>query len=176
MTIRHHRSPAACHRSRERDRGAVLVEFALVFPILMMLLVGTVSGGMVMNRRLEVSQATREAARYGATVAPEQCTPTSVCGGNTWAQHVRTVAVSRSDGAIESADVCVALVQGPGSAPTPVSPFHTTHPTGGACYVDDSADQGMRIQVVATYTDEIEAVLTNVPLSITTRATSKAEL
>lgn len=163
-------------RARRHDeRGAALVEFALIFPLLAVLLFGTISGGLVLNRRLEVSHASREAARYGATVIPEQCTPTSVCAGRTWAQHVRHVAVRRADGAVTEAQVCVALVEGPGSAPKPLSLAHTTRSTLAPCYVDDSADIGRRVQVLITYSDKIDAVLFRVPINATSRSISKLE-
>lgn len=160
---------------RRSERGVVLVEFAIIFPLLAMLLFGMLSGGMVMNRRLEVSQASREGARYGATVSFDQCTPVIACAGRTWAEQVRSVAVSRSDGAVTAADVCVALVEGPGTAPVPLSAAHTTNATVTPCYVDQSADVGRRVQVVITFTDTIEAIITRIPVSVTARSVARLE-
>ncbi|WP_421120748.1 TadE/TadG family type IV pilus assembly protein [Aquihabitans daechungensis] len=164
------------HRRASGERGAVLVEFALIFPFLAMLMFGMLTGGLVLNRRLAVSQATREGARYGATVAIDQCTPVTRCSGRTWAEQVQSVALSRSGGSVaSSANVCVALVEGPGSAPVPLSLGHTTKATLAPCYVDQSADAGRRVQVVITFTDKIEAVMVNVPVTVTSRSTSKLE-
>lgn len=163
----------AAHR-RTGERGAALVEFAVILPLLLMLVFGMLMGGLVMNRRMEVTQASREGARYGATVSFDQCTPTTACNGRTWAQQVQSVAVSRSDGAVTASDVCVALVEGPGSDPVAVSAAHTTNGTG-PCYVDQSADEGQRVQVVITFSDTIEAVLTNIPVNVTARSTSRLE-
>ncbi|MGN6693180.1 MAG: TadE/TadG family type IV pilus assembly protein [Aquihabitans sp.] len=162
-------------RRRDGERGAVLVEFALIFPFLAMLLFGMFTGGLVLNRRMTVTQAAREGARYGATVAAEQCMPASNCGGRTWAQQVRYATVNRSEGAVVEADVCVALVEGPGSAPVPLSLAHTTNATLTPCYVDQSADTGKRVQVVITFSDKIQAVVTNIPVNVTARSTSKLE-
>ena len=170
------RSSAPPPRPADRgERGAVIVEFALIFPLLAMLLFGMFSGGLVMNKRMEASQASREGARYGATVAAEQCTPTTVCAGRTWAQQVQHVAVSRAGGSITTANVCVALVEGPGTAPVPLSQTHTTKSTLAPCYIDNSADQGKRVQVVITFTDKIQAIVTNVPVTVTAKSTSKLE-
>jgi len=49
-----------------RRRGSALVEFALVAPILVMLILLMVQYGLVMNRMLTLSHAAREAARYAA--------------------------------------------------------------------------------------------------------------
>ena len=45
------------------QRGAVAVEFALVFPLLMLVLFGVVEYGAVYNAQLMVTGAAREAAR-----------------------------------------------------------------------------------------------------------------
>ncbi|MCS7187200.1 MAG: pilus assembly protein [Armatimonadetes bacterium] len=53
-----------------RKRGSALVEFALVAPILILLILLMVQYGIIMNRMLTLSHAAREAARYAA-VHPE---------------------------------------------------------------------------------------------------------
>src|SRR5207302_10603909 len=53
---------------RADDRGAVLVEFALVFPILAMLLFGVISAGLAWNQHLALAQGARLGGRYGATL------------------------------------------------------------------------------------------------------------
>ena len=49
-----------------KRRGSALVEFALVAPILVVLILLMVQYGLVMNRMLTLSHAAREAARYAA--------------------------------------------------------------------------------------------------------------
>ncbi len=160
---------------KANERGAALIEFALVFPLLAMLLFGTLTGGLVMNRRMAISEAGREGARYGATVPSDQCTPVAVCSGRTWAQQVQSVAVSRAGGAVTASGVCVALVEGPGSAPVPLSLAHTTRTSLSPCYVDNSADVGKRVQVVITFNDRIQAIITDIPVTVTAKSTSKLE-
>lgn len=50
------------------DRGAAAVEFALVVPLLLMLLMGVVSASLAYNDKLSISNAAREAARLGAAL------------------------------------------------------------------------------------------------------------
>jgi Flp pilus assembly protein TadG len=50
------------HRLRE-DRGAVAVEFALVLPMLVALLLGIMEFGLMYNGQISVTSAAREAAR-----------------------------------------------------------------------------------------------------------------
>jgi Flp pilus assembly protein TadG len=45
------------------DRGAVLVEFALIVPILMMLLFGIIQFGIALDRQQAVTSAARQGAR-----------------------------------------------------------------------------------------------------------------
>ena len=53
-------------KSRKLQRGAVALEFALVFPVLLLLLVGIVDFGLVMGAQSQVANAAREGGRAGA--------------------------------------------------------------------------------------------------------------
>lgn len=50
-------------RSGNNERGAVAVEFALVFPLLILVLFGIIEYGSIFNAQLMVTGAAREAAR-----------------------------------------------------------------------------------------------------------------
>ena len=50
------------------ESGANAVEFALVLPILLMLVFGVLWGGMAYNQQLTLTQAAREGARFAATL------------------------------------------------------------------------------------------------------------
>src|SRR3954454_16726859 len=51
---------------RASDRGAAAVEFALVLPLLLMLLVAIVRFGQVWNAQITMTQAAREGVRVAA--------------------------------------------------------------------------------------------------------------
>jgi Flp pilus assembly protein TadG len=55
---------------RGRDRGAAAVEFALVMPVLFMLLMGIIDYGLWFNDSLSVRQGVREAARQAVVLVP----------------------------------------------------------------------------------------------------------
>lgn len=57
-------------RGRREDRGAASVEFALVLPILMLLIFGVISFGMMLAFRQAVSQSAAEGARAAAVAMP----------------------------------------------------------------------------------------------------------
>jgi len=57
-------------RSRRRERGAALIEAALVLPILLLLTMGIWSTARAWNLNNTLEHAAREAARFGATIDP----------------------------------------------------------------------------------------------------------
>ena len=158
--------------ARRSESGVAVVEFALVLPLFMMLVLGIFTGASAYNDKLSLAQATREGARYGATVPAGQAfTPST----QTWAEHVRTVVVDRSAGALSGTgvSVCVALVEGDqATVVTPASRYSTS---GARCYADDGADTARRVQVLVQKPGELQALLFKLPLSMTARATARAE-
>ncbi len=53
-------------RAQRRDEGASAVEFALVVPLLIMIVFGIIAFGIVLAQQQALSNAAREGARYGA--------------------------------------------------------------------------------------------------------------
>jgi len=162
-------------RSEPDEGGAALVEFALILPVFMMLVLGMFSGGIAYNHQSSLANSAREAARYGATVAEAQCSPTSNCSGKTWAQLVQAVAVERSNGDLTTAGVCVALVSGPGNAPVATDSAHTTAGGTSPCYVDNSSDTAKRLQVTGSRPDTLEALVFSMNLTLHAEAIAKYE-
>ncbi len=96
------------HRRRRGERGAVAVEFALILPLLLLLLSGLVTTGLVYSDHLSATNAVREAARYGAAA------DISSAG---WAGSVRdrVKQVYFNEGETVTDDqICVRLVQADG--------------------------------------------------------------
>jgi Flp pilus assembly protein TadG len=52
--------------SDSRDRGSVAVEFALLLPVLLLLLFGIIDFGRLINTQITLTQAAREGARLAA--------------------------------------------------------------------------------------------------------------
>jgi Flp pilus assembly protein TadG len=166
-----------------RERGVAVVEFALVLPLLVMLLLGIVSSGMAYNQKLGLTHATREAARYGASTSPAQA-----WASGTWATNVRDMAVARSGGELTADQVCVALVVSTSTTASAVytgsgnpATYYTTNAGGQPCYTDtyaqySSADNGLRVQIAASKPGKIElAVLPPVNITLRSNATAKLE-
>jgi len=54
-------------RPARRDEGAAAVEFSLLLVPFLVLCFGLISGGVVLNDKMSLTQGVREGARYGAT-------------------------------------------------------------------------------------------------------------
>jgi hypothetical protein len=89
--------------ARHRESGAVAVEFALVLPLLVMLLLGVITAGIALSESIGLTNAVREGSRFAAT------TPYPPASGN-WADDViaRTRATQFDDPGSES-KICVDL-------------------------------------------------------------------
>lgn len=69
-------------RDSKHERGAALIEMALMMPILLLLVVGIWATARAWNVHNTLDHAVREAARYGATVEPWTAAgSTNTCGG-----------------------------------------------------------------------------------------------
>ena len=158
---------------RESERGAALVELALVLPFFAMLVFGGFSGAQAYSTKQSIVYAAREGARYGSTLPQSQCSPTTNCSGKTWAQLVQSIVVSRSGGSVTASEVCVSLVSA--SPPTVASAGFTTKADGTPCFADSSGDSSARVQVSISHPTSIGAVFLSIPLTETSQATAKFE-
>jgi Flp pilus assembly protein TadG len=160
-------------RGRRSDRGVAAVEFALIVPVLALVLFGMITGGLAINQKQQMTYATREGARFASTVPAKQTFTTG-----TWASNIRDLIVERSEGALTAADVCVSLVEGsPGLVVSPASSYSTS---GQACITNQTfpiatSDPGRRVQVTAKRSTKIEFVLGAKTAQLTTAATARSE-
>lgn len=94
-------------RIRADQRGAQLIEFALILPILLSLLFGIVTGGVAFSHNLSIDNAARETARYAATLPVNNDLPS-------WLNQVADVAIGTAtatlDDGVAGRVVCVAYV------------------------------------------------------------------
>ena len=123
---------------RPRDRGAALVEFALILPLLAALILFMASGAIAFDRNLSLTHAAEEGARFGAAVPPTQ-----TFSSGTWATNVRDLVLARASGELDAskgATVCVSLVEGLNptvrAVPNPAT-WYTTNADGSPCDPSD---------------------------------------
>jgi len=60
-----------CRRPMRRENGAALVEFALLAPLLIILLMGVIEFGWLFAQMNEIRHVAQEGARWGAVSHPE---------------------------------------------------------------------------------------------------------
>jgi Flp pilus assembly protein TadG len=167
------------------ERGAALVEFTLILPLLLLIVFGGVTTALAYERKSELVYAVRDGARYGSTVPRDQCDTTSNCGNRNWAQLVQFVTSKRSDGALATGDICVALVVG-GSSSTAATVYtrtggvyatgtNTTFPDTG-CFDDGNGDTGMRVHVSAIKNGQkINLIFSTLGVNLKSTASSRYE-
>jgi Flp pilus assembly protein TadG len=100
---------------RDSERGAALVEFALILPLICSLLLGLVTGGIAYNKKIAITDSVRGATRYGTTLS----------NSDTWATSVRDRLVQLSATELTGSDVCVQLVRA-GSPDTVVRSWYAS--------------------------------------------------
>jgi Flp pilus assembly protein TadG len=168
------------------ETGAVLIEFAITFPVLVMLLLGTFTGGLAWNQKLATTDGVREGSRFGATLAVSSSSCNSGSGTiSCWLTQVADVTQSASEGdlgsTVPSRNICVAYVYPGGSA----SNDRTTSlvrtaagdsiSTGSTCFSDGRPDTERRVQVTASRDATIEFMLFTLTPSLSTQSVTKFE-
>jgi Flp pilus assembly protein TadG len=107
-------------RSRN-ERGVSAVEFALVLPILVMLLFGVTTTGLAYNDHISISNAVREGARLGSSLDYSTAPATWATSVQSRVQQVYFN--SASD--LPTSDICVALVKSDGTVLASTSGYTT---------------------------------------------------
>jgi len=88
-------------RRGRSERGAALVEFALLAPLIFALLMGMFTGGMSLSRKNSMTNAIREGARFGSTLTEDV----------SWAANVQARVAALAGGDLAASQVCVVLVK-----------------------------------------------------------------
>jgi Flp pilus assembly protein TadG len=96
------------HGGSSADRGATVVEFALLLPVLLLILLGIVDFGRILNAQVTLSQAAREGARLVALDQPDVSSRTQAAAtglspvGVAITSSCPTGAGPSSDGSVET--------------------------------------------------------------------------
>jgi Flp pilus assembly protein TadG len=137
----------AVRRLRKREEGASLVEFALIAPILFLILFGIIDFGFIYNDFLSLRQGVRDGARVGAVAnfgtntgcsasANTSVTPGTGAAASTEAQQL--ICTTRDKIGLDQSKTRVAV--------TLAGPQGAACPSTGTCYSD-----GAELVVCAMY-------------------------
>lgn len=160
-----------CRRSPSdpRDRGATLVEFALLAPLIFALLLGMLTGGLSLSRKNSMENAVREGARLGATLP----------NATTWAEGVRTRVREVSSDDLQTGDICVELALTSGTVAAPTEATQRATPCTLPVSVEPSSSDIPRnqciVKVWARRTSEFEVIFFDQTLTLDTSSISRFE-
>jgi Flp pilus assembly protein TadG len=151
-----------------RDDGAALVEFAIIMPVLVMLILGMITGGFALSQKNSMTNAVREGARLGATVPNDP----------DWATHTRQRVIDLAAGDLTLEQVCVQLARKDAtgetvhqSAPVNCPAAVGTPPAFPAgTGVDDCV-----VKVWARRTSDLNALVFRYPLTLEATAVARFE-
>jgi Flp pilus assembly protein TadG len=168
--------PARVLRARG-ERGASMVEFALILPVFLMIIFGGITAAISYEHKEDIVHAVRDGVRYGATLPYTQCDSSGCPSGRTWAQQVQYVTILRSGGTLSTSDnVCVALVTGSASTPAVYGTASNFSTTGSACFTDTTGDTNTRVQVSVSHSgDTINLVFHTINVTVSSSATERHE-
>lgn len=148
---------------RRRERGASLVEFALISPLLFAILLGTITGGFALSQKNSMTNAVREGGRLGATL------PEGSDWDTDWAVDVRDRVDSLAGGDLDPEDVCVQLVD-------PAGPSTVGQLLGADCSsitppaTPSSATTGCIVKVWARTEADLETIFFSRTLTLDSNA------
>lgn len=179
------------------ERGAALVEFALILPIFLTLVLGLITFGQSYNRKLTMTNAAAEASRYGATLAPSTLpSPPPCCGIDEWVKEVAKAVVQNASGDLDAGvpgrEICVAYVYPAGVDDNPQTVeghgqvshrlVLTTDDVGVAsppglaqCFADGRPASERRVQVLVSRKSPLQALFFNYDLTLTARSVTRFE-
>jgi Flp pilus assembly protein TadG len=164
-------------RAARRDEGAAAVEFALIFPIFALIAFGTIAAGFAFSRQINITQAAREASRYGSTLSFKSTGPANNGTIDTWLPKVDAAAVgSAGDGVFAGlSNRCVAYVDtAAGSA------WHSVNggsKVSGPCPGTTAASAGLKVyvQVVLERQTNFNIIIANPDITLRSVSTTPYE-
>lgn len=157
------------------ERGAAVVEFALLAVLLFMLIFAGITTGIAVSQSNALQTAAREGARFGATLpnADVAANLDQIIG------VVKAAATGDLDSTVPGQYICVAFTDGSttsvraetgGVLSTPVADCFTT-----AGITDNRPAGEERLQVVAGRDASIEAVAFDIDVSLSSEAVARYE-
>jgi Flp pilus assembly protein TadG len=166
-----------------RDRGQALVEFALILPILLLVVTGIMQFGVLLSGQIALVNGVREAARYGSVLETSSVgsVPADAAAVEARLAAVLTAGLpGYAPARLLSSSVCYVSYQNPGSSPASYSVRLTVSATyKHALFVplitqildpmDGSFDNGFRLSASEEFRVE------NQPLSTSTIPTETCD-
>src|SRR5665811_750989 len=137
------------------EDGAALVEFAILAPLLIMLLFGIVTAGLAFNHSISLTHSAREASRQAATLPVS-----NFANLDLWLDAVLAQVIDDADGSLDAGvpgrTICVAYVHPSGTLSTDVTRSVTRDPSGTDVYASSPCfTDGSRVTLLVTSVESV---------------------
>lgn len=179
----------ACRRKKHLcvfrgwEDGAALVEFAIVLPLLLIVVFGIISFGLIFNDKLSLTDGAREAGRFGATL-PVTNFASPGDPMQQWLDAIASRAVADAAGSLDAGvpnrTICVAYVHPLGTAG--VDKTRQRFESGGVvvypfepCFDDGRPDDERRVQVRVGRDTDLEAIFFSSTITLTADSVTRFE-
>jgi TadE-like protein len=139
----------AAHARRSRERGQALVEFALIAPLFLLIVVGIIQFGIGLNYWLDLNRIANQGARWAVVNKYPGCdgTPSAPgCVSPTLKAHLESQAVSGG-----------------------------LNPVVSICFEGNTGTVGMPVTVRATHSFNFLAIMDLAPITLRGKATMRIE-
>ena len=169
--------------AHDREDGAAAVELAILLPLLVMMIFGIVSFGLIFHHKLSLGDGAREAARFGATL-PVTNFASSGVPMEEWLDAISARAVADATGSLDPSvpnrTICVAYVHPDGTAAVDSTKRRTEIGTSieyanVPCFDDGRPNDERRVQVQLKRDTEFVVILASRTVSLTTESVSRFE-
>lgn len=160
-------------RLPRQERGAALVEAALVLPMLLMLTFGIWTTARAWNVHNVLDHAAREAARYAATTPDSLAILDPIARGEVLAASIKWNDVSGCSSIIESGAVTESATAGGGITVADGPPGHCI-PLGGNPGEDPTTDDRAQVRLVVR-DFRLDFILFSFEVDLTAQAVSRLE-
>lgn len=175
-------------RRHDHERGASLVEFALILPVFVVMIFGMITGGIALSQQNSVKNAVREATRFGAVIQnfPDS-TETNPAEITDLYDQVVNAATGDLSVDVPGREICVALIDESNkwwwalytNSNTPIRGNEQALPSvNSACAEGFDSTVGadtQRIWVRAERKSEIDGIFFQVPVTLDSRSLSRYE-
>lgn len=148
-----------------------MIEMALILPLLLIILIGTITAGIAYGRNNSIQNAARESSRYAATLpGPVE---------DAWLQSVRDVARGAALGDLSAGVpgqfICVAYVGDGSDRRMTDTNGVEVFTSGTGCFNDGRPADEPRIQIVTSRHARVEAVFFGWDVTLRSQAVARYE-
>jgi Flp pilus assembly protein TadG len=160
-----------------------MVEFAIVLPLLLIVVFGIISFGFIFNHKLSLTEGAREAGRFGATL-PVTNFATAGDPMQEWLDAITSRVVADTTGSLDpgvsNRTICVAYVFPSGTAGMDetrrrLEAGGTTTYSNEPCFVDGRPNDERRVQVRVGRDAKLEAVVFSMTIPLTADSVTRFE-